>query len=102
VAPDFGNTETARSAGILRIMSGWIRFEFNGQSASGKTKRWLVISTFEPHPVLGTIAWYASWRCYSFYPKSDTVFEKACLRDIANFCEEETNAHRAKQKLLPS
>jgi hypothetical protein len=86
----------------------WIRFEFNGLSDSGKTKRWLVIEIAEPQAVLGTITWYSSWRCYAYSPKPDrvTVYEKYCLRDIANFCEQATVEHKraldaAKQEKVP-
>ena len=34
---------------------------------------------------LGEIKWYASWRRYAFYPKENTIHERDCLRDIAQF-----------------
>ena len=39
--------------------------------------------------ILGAIKWYAPWRKYSFFPQPHTVFEKDCLREIADFCEKE-------------
>jgi len=38
--------------------------------------------------VLGQVKWFPQWRKYSFFPVQCTVYEKQCLRDIANFCEQ--------------
>ena len=35
-------------------------------------------------------------RVYAFEPMPGTVFEKKCLRAIAEFCESRTNKHRGK------
>ena len=60
-----------------------------------KTKTWRVVSdTF-----VGIIAWRGPWRQYSFFPEPGSVFEKTCLRDIANFCEYQSSVHRAALKL---
>lgn len=70
----------------------WIRFEFNG--STGKTKWWLVL-TNDAHPVkLGTVKWFGRWRQYGFFPEPNTVYERQCLRDIADFCETKTQAQR--------
>lgn len=50
--------------------------------------------------LLGYIKWHGPWRCYSFFVSSadgefELVFEKQCLRDIANFCEAATIEQRA-------
>ena len=58
-----------------------------------KTKTWRVEST-ESGVELGYVAWYGRWRCYTFAPLNDTIYEKQCLRDIAEFCERETLAQR--------
>jgi len=47
---------------------------------------------------LGEIAWFGRWRCYAFYPAGSTIFEKDCLRVIADFCEEKTKEHRESIK----
>jgi len=57
-----------------------------------KTKTWLV-ETKDDTP-LGIIHWYGAWRCYGFSPKPATVFEKVCLREIADFCERKTQEHK--------
>lgn len=79
-----------------------IKFVNDGWSKSGKTEVWKVL-TKDGNIVLGHIRWYGPWRCYSFlissrYGKSDFVFEKTCLRDIANFCENQTKLQRETWK----
>lgn len=64
----------------------WIEFKLVGESKSGKTKIWDVITKEFPTKI-GQIKWHAPWRKYSFFPESDTIFEEICLNDIANFCK---------------
>ena len=73
----------------------WIRFDFHGKSISGKTDIWGVVAD-QSNITLGTIRWYGPWRCYAFGPYLNALFEKDCLRAIANFCEEQTKMHKEK------
>ena len=59
-----------------------------------KTKRWNVCAQ-DGEILLGTINWLGRWRQYAFFPLPETVFERQCLRDIAEFCEQQTAAWRA-------
>jgi hypothetical protein len=52
----------------------------------------------EDNVKLGEIRWFGRWRCYSFFPFTDTLYEHTCLRDIADFCETVTKEHRAAKK----
>jgi hypothetical protein len=61
------------------------------QPAGRKTAIWYV-ENGERH--LGRVSWFSAWRCYAFFPAGDTVFEKVCLRDIAEFCEDRTTEHK--------
>ena len=64
-----------------------------------KTRLWAVVS-LEGGVRLGRIRWYGPWRKYSFYPEAATVFEKTCLRDIADFCEAQTKEQKSgKEKV---
>jgi hypothetical protein len=76
----------------------YIQFVDAGYSASGKTKIWDVATIEDQEDLLGEIRWFGSWRCYAFYPYDKTVFEKTCLRDIANFCEKQTLKKREKRE----
>ncbi len=64
-----------------------------GKSPTRKTKVWEVQ---EPRGEweIGYIKWYGAWRCYAFYPLQDTIYEKECLRFIADFCEAESTKAR--------
>ena len=63
--------------------SKWVRFE-EIPDAKRKTKIF-EIKTKDSNILLGQIKWFASWRCYAFYPAADTVFELTCLQDITKF-----------------
>lgn len=73
----------------------WIEFEELSQI--GKTQRWRVNSIGAED--LGTIKWHGAWHQYAFFPAPATLFERQCLRDIADFCESETGKRRKLPKL---
>ncbi len=86
------------------VYGQYVRFIHVGESASKRTLVWMVAGRggdgaddFE----LGYVKWFAPWKTYSFEPHSGTVFEKRCLRDIAQFCEELTKEHRERLKSKP-
>lgn len=45
---------------------------------------------------LGRIFWYSKWRCYIFEPNELTIFEKKCLRDIADLLDKLTANQKIK------
>lgn len=57
------------------------------------TKRWDVYSA-EGNFHLGTIRWWTNWRRYTFWPTNQTLFDPACLREIAEFIETATKEHK--------
>lgn len=69
----------------------FIEFQGGGESASGKTGIYLVVAKTGGKN-LGEVRWFGRWRCYGFYPYEGTVFERHCLRDIADFCERQTTS----------
>ena len=72
----------------------FINFKENGASPSGKTKRWVVESK-NGGPQLGSIHWYGPWRKY-VCEVTNALFDEGCFREIADFMEAETRAHRLK------
>lgn len=58
-----------------------------------KTKRFWV-KPKDSDDTLGYISWYGRWRKYCFFPNGDTVYEWDCLRDIADFIEQETQEYK--------
>lgn len=75
--------------------SKWIEFVCIDRIQGHKTFTWRVVTKDGPS-LLGDVKWYGPWRCYSFFPRPDCIFEKQCLRDIASFCEQQTQAHKTK------
>jgi hypothetical protein len=60
-----------------------------------KTKTWNVIAK-EGEVELGWVGWFSKWRKYCFFPAGETIYEEKCLRDIAQFIQEQTKHHRMK------
>lgn len=73
-----------------------IAFVYAGRSDSGKTHRWEVVAK-DGQVTLGAVSFFGRWRKYSFFPRNDTIFEQTCLRDIAQFCEDQTREQRRSQ-----
>jgi hypothetical protein len=63
-----------------------------------ETSHWLVEKVNGTPITLGMIWWDSPARCYVFFPKPDTFYEKTSLRDIADFCECKTETQRRKDK----
>lgn len=81
--------------------SKYIYFTFDRTSDTGKTAIFLVHSRMGNYK-LGEIKWFGQWRCYSFFPTKETVFEKTCLRDIAYFCDQLMEHKKLRNKQLKS
>lgn len=83
-------------------MANYIEFQERIQDPKRKTKTSAVVPKGwggRECDVLGEVKWFGRWRCYSFFPKESTVYERTCLRDIALFCEVETSRHRITNQL---
>ena len=66
-------------------MSIYLKFEGQGTSTSGKTKRFAVRSVESDIP-LGWISWHAHWRRYCFYTRPEaTIFDANCLHELGEF-----------------
>jgi hypothetical protein len=44
---------------------------------------------------IGEIRWFSRCRCYDYWPDDGSVYSAVCLREIAEFCECATAAHKA-------
>lgn len=68
------------------------------QPESGKTKRWLIRNSTS-RAVLGSVGWYGPWRAYIFEPHSqaECAFSSGCLRDIADFLDLVSKAHKERK-----
>lgn len=70
----------------------WVLFENERRTASKLTRIWDVNT--RDGSGLGIVQWFPRWRCYVFVPTYGTVYERDCLRDIAEFCERQTNLNK--------
>ena len=91
---------------VRNLTPGWIEGEivFRGEhfrvlyeslSPSGRTAIFEVQEGHGPGS-LGRISWYASWRCYGFFPNRGTVFEETCLSELSVCCGRLTRQHRSR------
>lgn len=70
----------------------WITIE-KMDNGGRKTNVFEVWSKYEDCS-LGIIKWKANWRKYAFFPYGSSHYEQTCLRDIADFIEEETRKYK--------
>ena len=77
-------------------MPTYMDFILQAQEEGRKTERWKVISAMGSHQ-LGVVSFHPAWRKYVFWPESNTIFDPACLRELADFVEQKTNMWKAKR-----
>ena len=81
-----------------RPTSKWLVFKRETSDAARYTTAKYSVTNKDQGAVLGIIKWFGAFRQYSFYPSDNCIFEKTCLRDIANFCAWLTTEHKAGNK----
>ncbi len=62
------------------------------------TLSWAVHSTQSRYE-LGTVKWQNGWRRYCFFPNADTLYDGACLQEIAGFCNKQTNLRKMERQV---
>lgn len=71
-------------------------------SAGKPTKRHKTVSYVvrDDHGVtMGYVRWFSPWRRYAFEPTIiGGVYEENCLRELADFCEQVTDARRVQRR----
>jgi hypothetical protein len=71
----------------------YLTFPHIGTSSSGLTNVWDVKNTGQL--IIGTVSWYAPWRRYGYTSiTAHIVLDATCMREIADFCETQTRAHK--------
>lgn len=75
------------------VKSAYLDFDFAGESDSGKTEIWNVLSSSNDF-ILGQIKWYAPWRQYCFNPSPHTIFNTICMSDIRAMIKKLMDARR--------
>jgi hypothetical protein len=79
-------------------VSEWIKFVEVDLHDGRKTRVWAVL-TLDGRAHLGDIVWYTSWRKYCFMP-GKAVFDTNCLREVADFLDIQTTAHKSRRKAI--
>jgi hypothetical protein len=74
------------------IKKKWIYFK--EQPSPGRKTKIFTIRSLDGNSFLGLVKWYGAWRKYCFFPSEKTVYEWDCLRDIADFCQEQTKEYK--------
>jgi hypothetical protein len=87
-----GSTEMVPAESEAMNPDKYLRFVDVGASLTGKTRIWRVLNVANPMIELGTVKWQAHWRRYAFCPAFLTVYDAGCLREIAEFIEQQMKA----------
>jgi len=87
------------SLGVVAKSMAFVDAIYEGPSKSGKSKVFRLV-VHDTGATLGFLKWTGRWRCYAFYPNAETLYEKRCLRDIADFCEEESRAQLVRARAV--
>ena len=78
------------------LLMSYMDFVLQPQEEGRKTEKWKVISAMGSHE-LGVVSFHPAWRKYVFWPERNTIFDPACLRELADFVERQTNHWKAKR-----
>lgn len=84
-----------------RVEGKLLNFDDKGRVTKiAKTHKFAVINQYNGS-LIGYVKFYAHWRQYTFFPLN-CILNKDCLREIAEYCEEQTSAYRMKRKAFPA
>jgi hypothetical protein len=75
----------------------YMDFVLQVQEEGRKTDKWAVLAIKGSY-LLGYVSFHPAWRKYVFWPEKNTLFDPACLRELADFVERSTNNWKAKHK----
>jgi hypothetical protein len=74
------------------MAKSFVRFVEVEAPKNFKTKIWDV-TNLDRTGLLGQVKWFAQWRKYVFYAANNTLFDFACLNEIALFTQTATAEH---------
>lgn len=75
----------------------YLLFEDKGYVSPGSVTRKFAVISRHSKALLGYVKWYIQWRQYTFAPLN-AIFDKKCLREVAEFLEMKTAEHRERRK----
>lgn len=79
-------------------MSKYLDFILRAQPKAHKTHSWTVRNKLSGDS-LGQVYWYTAWRKYVFTPLDSLVFDASCLRELAEFCDQKTEAQKTMNQV---
>lgn len=68
------------------------------RAAGRKTEVWDVRGVANG-VLLGQVRWYAPWRRYAFMPKSETIYDAACMFELSTFCARQMELRREQRRV---
>jgi len=81
--------------GGTEIKEGLLQFH-ERPNPGRKTKVWTVYTKISID-ALGAVIWFTRWRKYTYESNHDIVYDENCLREIADFIEQQTKEHKRKK-----
>jgi hypothetical protein len=72
-------------------------FKDEGLVSKDAITRWFTVYSRISNAELGVVRWFPNWRKYVFIP-INSIFDWSCLREIADFSQAKTLAHRESRK----
>lgn len=75
------------------VRGNYLNFRDEGRVSPGSKTNLFTIISRHSGAILGHIKWFVPWRQYVCFPVN-SVFDKICLREIADYCELVTNKYR--------
>lgn len=93
-----GNNTETETPPPATTSSKWLEFVDLPEFSYGKKTIVWEVRRKDGSAKLGRIGWYGAWRGYAFFPYKDCLFEQTCLRDIADFIEDQNKKHRLARK----
>lgn len=78
------------------VQGEYLNFKDEGLVSPGSVTHKFSVTSRQNSSLLGYVKWFIQWRQYCFFPMN-AVFDKKCLREVAEFCERATDEHRAKR-----
>lgn len=73
-----------------------LAFTDDGPVSVGAKTRQFSVNSRSNRSLIGYVKWWGNWRKYVFFPLNSTLFDDKCMRQIAQFCEEATTAHKSR------
>jgi hypothetical protein len=71
----------------------YVIFDCKVQVRNGVTFVWSVRNA-QSGVRIGLVKWWPAWRKYVYQADDDTIYDPACLREIADWVEARTKEHR--------